>query len=128
VHTALDEVLAHFRYYGLPVESAMPRVTVSIRANLERALDITSASIRLSLGVSNKRLLAEPWRIKQESGEEAVTQCLGRVVNEAGFEGMLVPSAARRHGLNLIIFPENLLPSSYLSIINVNQLPMHHRA
>ena len=30
-HTALDEVLAHFRYYGFPIESAMPRVTVSVR-------------------------------------------------------------------------------------------------
>src|SRR6476659_7025357 len=29
-HTAIDEVLAHFRYYGIPIASAMPRVTVSI--------------------------------------------------------------------------------------------------
>ena len=33
-YTALDEVLAHFRYYGFPIESAMRRVTVSVRARL----------------------------------------------------------------------------------------------
>jgi RES domain-containing protein len=39
-HTALDEVLAHFRYLGFPIESAMPRVTVSVRARLARGLDL----------------------------------------------------------------------------------------
>ncbi len=123
-HTALDEVLAHFRYYGLPIESAMPRVMVSVRVRLERILDVTDGPIRSSLRLSEKRLVSEPWRIKQDSGEEALTQALGRVAKESGLEGMLVPSAARRGGVNLIILPDNLLPLSRLAIINVDQLQM----
>ncbi len=123
-HTALDEVLAHFRYYGLPIESAMPRMTVSVRVTLERILDVTDRSILSSLRLSRKRLLSEPWRIKQNSGEEAVTQALGRVARDSGFEGMLVPSAARKGGTNLIILPDNLLQSSRLTIINLDQLPV----
>jgi RES domain-containing protein len=121
-HTALDEVLAHFRYYGLSIESAMPRVIVSVRVKLERALDITDRSIRSALHVSLKRLISEPWRIKQELGEEALTQALGRVVKESRLEGLLVPSAASKSGVNLIILPENLLPRSRIEIINVDQL------
>src|SRR3954464_10242126 len=45
-HTALDEVLAHFRYYGIPIASAMPRVTVSIQVLLGRVLDLTDGATR----------------------------------------------------------------------------------
>lgn len=92
----------------------MPRVTVSIRATVGRLLDVTDRSIRSSLRLSRKRLVSEPWRIKQESGDEALTQAFGRVVKQSGLEGMLVPSAASRSGVNLILLPENLLPRSHL--------------
>src|SRR5215469_11361654 len=59
-HTALDEVLAHFRYYGFPIESAMPRVTVSIRARLVGVLDLTDGKTRAALRVSERRMLDEP--------------------------------------------------------------------
>src|SRR5438046_1650682 len=44
-HTALDEVLAHFRHYRLPMESAMPRVIVSLQIHLRRILDLTRGEI-----------------------------------------------------------------------------------
>ena len=122
-HTALDEVLAHFRYYGLPIESAMPRVTVSVLVRLDHVLDLTDVSICSLLRVSRKRLILEPWRVKQDSGAEALTQALGRVVHGSGFEGMFVPSAARKGGINLIILPDNLRPPGRLAIINVDELP-----
>src|ERR1043166_9362510 len=37
-HTAVDEALAHFVHYGLPIATALPRVLVSLRANLQRVL------------------------------------------------------------------------------------------
>ena len=106
---------------------SLPRVTVSIRATVGRLLDVTDRSIRSSLRLSRKRLVSEPWRIKQESGDEALTQAFGRVVKQSGLEGMLVPSAASRSGVNLILLPENLLPRSHLEIINVDQLPCEPR-
>jgi RES domain-containing protein len=97
-HTALDEVLAHFRYYGFPIESAMPRVTVSVSARLVRVLDLTDGKIRSALRISERRILEEPWREVQKAGPEALTQALGRIVHELGWEAFLVPSAARRGG------------------------------
>ena len=77
-HTALDEVLAHFRHFGIPIESAMPRVMVSVRVNVQRVLDLTDGKIRSALRVSKRRVLEEPWREKQQAGREALTQALGR--------------------------------------------------
>jgi len=107
-HTALDEVLAHFRHYVLPIEPAMPRVTVAVRVELSRALDLTNGATRSALRVSASRMLREPWREEQAAGREALTQALGRLAHELGWEALVVPSAARRGGVNLIIFPDNL--------------------
>ena len=68
-------------------------------------------------------MLDEPWREEQKAGREALTQALGRIGHELGWEAFLVPSAARRGGVNLIIFPANLSRRSSLEIINVGDLP-----
>jgi RES domain-containing protein len=122
-HTALDEVFAHFRYYKIPVESAMPRVTVSVRVRLGRVLDLADGKTRSALRVSKRRMLDEPWREEQKAGREALTQALGRLSHELGWEGLLVPSAARKEGMNLIVFPANLYQRGCLEIINVGDLP-----
>jgi RES domain-containing protein len=122
-HTALDEVLSHFRYYGFPIESAMPRVTVSVRVRLVRVLDFTDGKTRSALRVSVRRMLDEPWWEEQKAGREALTQALGRIGHELGWEAFRVPSAARRGGVNLIIFPANLSRRSSLEIIKVGDLP-----
>jgi RES domain-containing protein len=56
-HTALDEVLAHFRYYGFPMESAMSRITLSVRVQLVRVLNFTDGKTRSALRVSERRML-----------------------------------------------------------------------
>ena len=122
-HTALDEVLAHFRHYGLPIESAMPRVTASIRVRLNKALDFTDGANRSALRVSSRRMLEEPWRDKQAGGKEALTQALGRLAFNLGCEALLVPSAARTNGINLILFPDNLSGASSMQIVNADDLP-----
>jgi RES domain-containing protein len=124
VETAVAEALAHFRHYGLSVAKAMPRVLVSLRAKLRRALDLTDGGVRRALGVSGRRLLTEPWREEQKKGREALTQAIGRLGYEADLEGLLVPSAARKGGVNLIVFPANLdAPKSWLKVLNKGELP-----
>ncbi len=122
--TALAEVLAHFRHYSLPLSKAMPRIIVSLEARLQRALDLTDGTVRRLLGVSKRRLLNEPWREEQKKGREALTQAIGRLAFQADWEGLVVPSAAQKDGVNLILFPANLTaPASWLKIINRADLP-----
>jgi RES domain-containing protein len=121
--TALAEVLAYFRYYHFPISTAMPRVIVSFEARLQRVLDLTDGTTRRLLGVSVRRLLDEPWRKLQEEGREALTQTIGRLAYNEGVEGLLVPSAARKEGMNLIIFPSHVeAQKSWLKIINKEEL------
>jgi RES domain-containing protein len=123
-HTALEEALAHFQYYGISMAQAMPRVIVSVRVELQRTLNLRDGKTRRLLGVSEKRILDEPWRNKQDNGQEALTQAIARLAYNKNWEGMFVPSAARRGGVNLVVFPANLKPpKSWLDIINREDLP-----
>jgi RES domain-containing protein len=123
-HTALDEALAHFLHYGLPVAKALPRVLVSLETRVRRVLDLTDARIRRFLSVSERRLLDEPWREMQIKSQEALTQALGRLAYEDGWEGLLAPSTARKGGVNLMLFPANIeAPESWMRISNKAELP-----
>jgi hypothetical protein len=77
-----------------------------------------------SLGVTRGQLVGADWRACNAAGEEALTQAIGRLAWNAGWEGLVLPSAATPDGVNLVVFPGNLLPpQSYLLIINRDQLP-----
>jgi RES domain-containing protein len=124
VETALAESLAHFRDYELPLSRALPRVLVALEAKVRRILDLTDGGVRRALAVSEHRLRTEPWREQNRRGREAVTQSLGRLAYRADLEGLLVPSAARPDGRNLILFPANLGgPGSWLRLLNKDELP-----
>lgn len=124
IATATEEALAHHRYFGFAVETALPRVLVSVRVSLQRVLNLTDTQCCRPLGASRRQFVAEDWRAANADGREALTQALGSLAWEEGWEGLLVPSAARQAGSNLIIFPGNLLPQeSYLLIVNRDQLP-----
>ena len=92
---ALAEALAHFRYNGFQDEDAMPRVTVALEFKLRKVLNLTNSKVRRQL--------------KQDARKESQSQCLGRAVAAAGFEGLLVPSAAVPKGINLVYFTDNAI-------------------
>lgn len=120
--TAMQETLAHFRYYGIPPHAAMPRIFVAIRAQLTQGLDLTEGANRQRLQLSEGRLLACDWRDDRQRGKEALTQLLGRAAKEAGFEAMVVRSALDEEGYNIVVFPENLRTSSQLSVLDPEKL------
>jgi len=101
----------------------MPRVMVSIRVRLTHVLDLTEGRTRSILRVSLRRMVNEPWREEQGAGREAVTQALGRLACELGWEALIVPSAARKEGVNLILYPDKLNHDSTIEIINAEELP-----
>jgi len=101
--TALEECKANDRYYG--VQTRGPRLLVAIEAHLTGVLDLTSAGIRRSLGVTLKELAAEDWRKLLAAGQESSSQALGRAGAANGASGLLVRSAAVPLGINVAAFP-----------------------
>lgn len=121
--TAMAETLAHHRYFQLPVEAAMPRTFVAIEARLRRVLDLTDGAVRQRLRVSERRLTSADWRRDNDAGREALTQAIGYAAFMIGFEAIRAPSAHDKTGTgNLVIFPENLLKSSWLEVRNPDAL------
>jgi RES domain-containing protein len=120
--TAMEETLAHFRYYGIPLHAAMPRIFVAIRAQLTKVLDLTEGVNRRRIQIAESRLLECDWRDDVKRGKESLTQLLGRAAKAAGFEAMIVRSAAAKAGYNMVIFPENLRTASQLSVLDPEKL------
>lgn len=120
-HTCLEEATRAAEAYLIDVANGMPRTTAAIEVKLSKVLDLTDSKIRRAVGINQSILTKPGWRAIQDTGEEAVTQLIGRAARRAGFEAILVMSSVWK-GKNLDIFSDNLLPSSLLSIINKQEL------
>lgn len=125
VETATAEYFGNYRLVGL--EAAVektPLVIAAARIHLRSVLDLTDAGVLRALGVGPDVLVAAGWQAAQEAGRESWTQTVGRKAYEAGVEGLIVPSAARPAGTNVVIFFWNLSPpESYLSPVHAEKLP-----
>jgi RES domain-containing protein len=117
--SALAEVKAAFRYYGLDPADALPRTIVAIDVRFARVLDLTNGAIRKSIGVSATRMRNDDWRAENRRGNEALAQTIGRAAYESGLEAIIVPSSL---GTNLVWFPGNLRGTSKATIRNPDQL------
>ncbi len=120
---ALTELLTGRRRRGLPDIQSLPVVVVGLKASLQRILDLTNPRVRQILDLSTTRMITEPWERLQQRGREALTQAVGRLTRAAGFEGLLVPSAASgAKQCNLVVFPDRLLPGSRVNIVHEERL------
>jgi RES domain-containing protein len=121
--TATAELLAHHRHQGRPDPEAevFPVAAVSLEVDVDRLLDLTNASTRRTLKVKLKDLIGD-WQKAQDRGGEGLTQAIGRLALAAGFQGLLVPSTARRGGRNVVLFRE-LIAQGRLRIIRKEKLP-----
>lgn len=119
IDTALAEIKGWLRYFGLPTESALPRVFAAVEVVLSLTLDLTEGAMRQRLLVSRERMVEEDWRRENEKDDEALTQAIGRAAFDAGFEGILVPSAQDETGRNVLVFSDKLLPDSRLEELGV---------
>jgi len=105
----------------------MPRIFVALEVRLQKVLDLRDGNTRRRLKISEQRMLEADWRAETAAGREPLRQAIGRAVHAAGFEGLLVKSAADPKGTNLVVFLENLLPSSVLRVLDSDELSAARR-
>ncbi len=114
--TAFAEALAANRYFKFPDDQSTPLVFVTAKVRLARVIDFRDGSTRQRLRIAEKNIVGTDWRADNLAGMEAITQAWGWALHEAGAEGFLCPSSARKGGGNLIVFPENMQPRSSLVV------------
>lgn len=120
--TALAEVLAHARYFNLPLGNQLPKVLVSLRANLP-VLDLGNGALRRRLRLGAETIRSHDWRRENQEGREALTQAWGWAFQEAGFGAVLVPSSQDPTGTNLLTFPGILSMGRQLEVENEVEWP-----
>jgi RES domain-containing protein len=123
--TALAEALAHHRSQLIPDVEASPLTLAGFRVRVQRLLNLTDRHIRRLLGVSAGQL-RQPWRPLQHTGQEALTQAIGRLAHEHGLQGLLVSSAVQRRGRNLVLFPD-YLGAGDLIVVHDHKFPLVRR-
>lgn len=119
---AVAESRATADYAQVPQPFRTPRLLVAIEFSLQAILDLTSASIRVQLGLTSGELGEEDWRKTQEAGRESFTQAIGRAVFANNGEGLLAPSARVTGGVNVAYFPGNLRRSSRVTVLESEKL------
>jgi RES domain-containing protein len=92
-----------------------PYIVLSITFFLQKVLRLEEQLTRLGLIPEQ---LAMPWRPIQQSGGLALTQALGIAARETGLEGLVVPSRFSQNIHNLVVFVDNLEPTSSIEVVN----------
>jgi RES domain-containing protein len=87
-------------------------VMAEINIRLDKVLDLTQASTLKILGLSKNDLI---------SSDYSITQAISMIAREAGFRGLIVPSATSG-GNNLIIFENNLGKGCLIEIDDIREL------
>lgn len=122
IHTCIEEATRATQRREFEVAAGLPRTTIGVRVKLTKVLDLTDPKILRRIGVSQRILKNIDWQhIQNSRNEEAITQSIAKYARDAGFEGLLVPSAVC-DGKNIDIFTDRLESSSLLSPINDNEL------
>jgi RES domain-containing protein len=101
-----ETALAEAEYYTSmqPLRPRAKRTLFTIHVSLKNVIDLTAADLLSRLGVADDVL---------SSIDHSPCRTIGAAVNWLGHDGLLVPSARRRSGTNLVIFQQDLATSAF---------------
>lgn len=114
--SAVSESLANYRHFGVPVPSDLHIVVRAIHVEARSFLDLREGDIRHAIRVSEERLLSAGWEQENTEGREAVSQAVGRAAAEAGFSGLIAPSAAVPEATNAVVFVDCMGPKGSVTL------------
>lgn len=101
-----ETALAEAEYYISlqPLRPRAKRTLFTIHVSLKKVIDLTAADLLAQLGISDDVLAAF---------DHTPCRKVGAAVDWLGYKGLLVPSARRRGGTNLVIYQQDLLSESF---------------
>ncbi|HEX3580537.1 MAG TPA: RES family NAD+ phosphorylase [Thermoanaerobaculia bacterium] len=101
-----ETAVAEAEYYIAlqPLRPRAKRTLFTIRVSLKNVIDLTAADLIVQLGITNDVL---------GSIDHTACRTVGAAVNWLGYNGLLVPSARRLGGTNLVIYQQGLSTESF---------------
>ena len=101
-----ETALAEAEYYISlqPLRPRVKRTLFTIHISLRKVIDLTAAGLLAQLGITDEILA---------SIDHAPCRTIGGAVNWLGHAGLLVPSARRRGGTNLVIYQQDLSTDAF---------------
>lgn len=101
-----ETALAEAEYYISlqPLRPRAKRTLYTIRVSLKNVLDLTAADLLRELGITDAVLV---------SPDHAPCRTIAGAANWLGHDGLLVPSARRRGGINLVIYQQDPSASDF---------------
>ena len=109
--------------YGWSSADYHPQLMVGMHWQLQAVLDLTSEATLKTLRVTRRQLTSVDWSAGQNDGREPVTQAIARAAFEHLAEGLIVPSARRPGGVNIVYFPSHRRDGTVIQTINPEALP-----
>jgi RES domain-containing protein len=113
VETALQEFLARGRRMNIPDYKLLPMLMAWVEVDIRNLLDLTEPNVS---AIVNGFLASEKihWRAIQDR-REAISQAIGRAVNEICFSGLIAPSQAVPGKKTIVIFPQKINSAEQMS-------------
>lgn len=111
------------RRYGWTRADFQNQLVVGMHWELQAVVDLTAAATRKALGVSLRGIVSVDWAAEQTAGREPVTQAIARAAFENLAEGLIVPSARHKGGLNIVYYPSHRRDGSVIETLNPATLP-----
>jgi RES domain-containing protein len=101
-----ETALAEAEYYiaAQPLRPKARRVLYTIRVSLKNVLNLTAPGLLDRLGITIETL---------QNDDQSPCRIIGGAANWLGHDGLLVPSARRSGGTNLVIYRQELSASDF---------------
>lgn len=100
---------------------SLPIMFVGFYIELSNVLDLTDPDVLSEIGITEEEMRTTDWFVEQENEREAITQKIGRIAKESGFEA-IVARSARCDGKNIIVFCGNVRAPSRVSVVDRKKL------
>ena len=124
--TAMAEADAKAARYGWRPQDMRTQTRIIVGLTVQAVLDLTNANTLAALGVTTAEIISCDWATEQNANREAMTQAIGRAVFETLGEGLLVPSARRAGGTNLVYFGSHRRDGTAVVTHDEENIPFVH--
>lgn len=99
----------------------VPKTLVAIKVDSLKVLDLDDVAVLEHLGIRYEDLKAD-WLDENRKGRIALTQSVGELAREAGFDAVAMKSQLDPKTINLAIFIDKV-PESQIAVLHYEKLP-----